>query len=499
MNDINFENLCRQYKICEGKYLDILRQYEGFNILDKLPKLQNLPDGWHPWFCETFTKFYPDRFEAWKNIYDDRIKVMMDVRSKINLDLITCGVIEDDEDFDLLPSQNKDVDKFLQEANEKYFPFILSKMAEKDGMLYNNDSQKFESEFLSYCKDKNIIKSFSKCLYKIACDKNIGRFWNEIKLYISSKFDGKIFIHIDHIENQGRSDAEKRDIVLQFIKDDGSVAEELSYSIKVYKNLNGIQLHSGTYQSMAACFLANDRLAVGGYEIDIGQGKVKVCSSVKEAIKFFPKNIQEMFDEFEIARKIMADLKDKWKDFFSMTYSYGNGRILNNRITGSGTKDYKQEAFNAYRNDAIKIGMDVMYRIISSIPKDHLKKVLSKCMGLDGSEELVAFSPDGKLYINSLVNHKIKYIIDSFKSPDSILSIENRGSSIVLSLIFNEKVIIEAKIAININKNGQWQFDEKPFRMEKSWKEPIKYGMIRSNKTIATSTNCWVDTNYLID
>ena len=134
------------------------------------------------------------------------------------------------------------IDHYIQDAAEIYLAAELQKEAELSGVAISDCSATQESEWTTYCADRQVMSKFIASKYK----KNVDATKSAIISELITKYPNRKF-YFTCVDAEFRNKNLKGDLLITFDN-----CEQISVSVKNYKNgFDSIQVCSGKFNTVS--------------------------------------------------------------------------------------------------------------------------------------------------------------------------------------------------------------------------------------------------------
>ena len=362
------------------------------------------------------------------------------------------------------------IDHYIQDAAEIYLAAELQKEAELSGVAISDCSATQESEWTTYCADRQVMSKFIASKYK----KNVDATKDAIISELITKYPNRKF-YFTCVDAEFRNKNLKGDLLITFDN-----CDQISVSVKNYKNgFDSIQVCSGTFNSTLNNFLFDNTECSPGIYKDANGNKFKGSNRTDRD-------------------NLVADVSPNTLPYYHKLDAI-NDRVRSFYIT-SDKAEYWDNIATKWQSDCQEIGTEVAKTItdaVNNIDNSLVLKRLLKATGIVSDEHLLCLGKGNFLF--SLTNDKYARLKDRLSNATRV-NTYNRGQSIFYDICDISGTILTINQPCTLQKNGAWhalnedRFDGVREKNDKGKKVLLAWGQRRPSKSkeLATSTNTYL-------
>ena len=362
------------------------------------------------------------------------------------------------------------IDHYIQDAAEIYLAAELQKEAELSGVAISDCSATQESEWTTYCADRQVMSKFIASKYK----KNVDATKSAIISELITKYPNRKF-YFTCVDAEFRNKNLKGDLLITFDN-----CEQLSVSVKNYKNgFDSIQVCSGTFNSTLNNFLFDNTNCSPGIYKDANGNKFKGSKrEVRDNL------VEEIAPQLITYYHQLDAINDAVRDY------YINGE----------TARYWDNVKDQWEQDCKSIGKQVAQTIseaVNQIDNKLVLKRLLKATGIVSDEHLLCIGKGN--YLFSITNKDYAKLQERLGNATNVNTYA-KGQSVFYEICDLDGIILTINQPCTLQKNGAWhalnedRFDGLREKKDKGKKVLLAWGERRpaKSKELATSTNTYL-------
>ena len=318
------------------------------------------------------------------------------------------------------------IDHYIQDATEIYLAAELQKIAELNNVAISDCSATQESEWTTYCADRQVMSKFIASKYK----KNVDATKSAIISELITKYPNRKF-YFTCVDAEFRNKNLKGDLLITFDN-----CDQISVSVKNYKNgFDSIQVCSGTFNSTLNNFLFDNTECSPGIYKDANGNKFKGSNRTDRD-------------------NLVADVSPNTLPYYHKLDAI-NDKVRSFYIT-SDKAEYWDNIATKWQSDCQEIGTEVAKTItdaVNNIDNSLVLKRLLKATGIVSDEHLLCLGKGNFLF--SLTNDKYARLKDRLSNATRV-NTYNRGQSIFYDICDISGTILTINQPCTLQKNGAW-------------------------------------------